>query len=124
VGQITPASIRRVSDPPLLIPWKQVGDIALGETKSRVEQECGPEGHGFHVVQRYGSPGAVTVEGYLLHGGSVAVTFYGDRVGRIGFGMRYYRTKSGFGVGRKIPLGACHKVTTEACQHRRCGWRL
>jgi hypothetical protein len=50
----------------------------------------------------------------------VAVTFYGDRVGRIGFGTPYYRTPSGFGVGSTIPLGACHKTATNPCEHR---WR-
>jgi hypothetical protein len=49
-------------------------------------------GHGFHVVQRYGN----AVEGYYrLHGSELALTFYGDRVGRIGFGTPYYRAKNG-----------------------------
>src|SRR5437588_322135 len=108
---------RSASDPPLLVPWNRVGDIALGGLRSDVEHEYGSAGHGFHVVQRYGN----AVEGYYrLHGGEVAVTFYGDRVGRVGFGTRYYRTKSGFGVGSAIPLGPCHRTATNPCEHR---WR-
>jgi hypothetical protein len=114
------------SDPPLLVPWSRVGDIALGARRSQVEREYGSEGHGYHVAQRYGNNGN-TVEGYyVLHGGSVAVTFYGDRVGRVGFGTPYYRTKSGFGVGSAIPLGPCHTTATNPCEHRWHGfvWNL
>jgi hypothetical protein len=65
------------------------------------------------VVQRYGN----AVEGYYrLHGAELAVTFYGDRVGRIGFGTPYYRTKRGFGVGSTIPLGPCHRTATNPCE--------
>ena len=114
---ISARSNRSANDPPLLVPWSRVGDIALGGLRPDVEHEYGSEGHGFHVVQRYGN----AVEGYYrLHGGEVAVTFYGDRVGRVAFGTPYYRTKSGFGVGSTIPLGACHKTATNPCEHR---WR-
>jgi hypothetical protein len=93
----------------------RVGDIALGASRSAVEQEYGSVGHGFHVVQRYGN----AVEGYYrLHGSELAVTFYGDRVGRIGFGTPYCRAKNGFGVGSTIPLGPCHRTATNRCEHR------
>jgi hypothetical protein len=115
-----PARVASAPDPPLLIPWSRVGDIALGASKSKVEHEYGAEGHGFHVVQHYDAPaGGMAVEGYYnLHGGSVAVTFYDSTVGRIGFGIPYYRTKSGFGVGSRIPLGPCHRLAHYACEHR------
>lgn len=104
-------------DPPLLVPWSRVGDIRLGEARARVEREYGRVSHGYHVVQRYGDTG----EGYYrLHGSRVAVTFYGRRVGEIGFATRYYRTRSGFGVGSRIPLGPCHRTATSRCEHR---WR-
>lgn len=106
---------RSGNDPPLLVPWSRVGDITLGEQRSDVEQEYGSVGHGFHVVQRYGD----STEGYYrLHGGHVAVTFDGERVGRIGFGTPYYRTTNGFGVGSTIPLGPCHRTATNPCEHR------
>lgn len=108
------------SDPPLLVPWKRAGDIWLGKSKALVEREYGSEGHGFHVVQRYGN----AVDGYYsLHGGRVFVTFDGRRVGQIGIATPYYRTKTGFGVGSRIPKGPCHKPTslaTRPCEHR---WR-
>jgi hypothetical protein len=110
----------RASDPPVLVPWSRVGDIELGGSRLSVEREYGSVGHGFHVVQRYGAPtGGTAVEGYYdRHGGNVAVTFYSDKVGRIGFGIRYYRTKTGFGVGSTIPLGPCHKTAPTSCEHR------
>lgn len=54
------------------------------------------------------------------------MTFYGDRVGRVGFGTPYYRTKSGLGVGSRIPLGPCHTTTINPCEHRWHGfvWNL
>jgi hypothetical protein len=105
------------SDPPLLVPWSRIGDITLGEPKPRVEREYGSLAHGYHVIQRYGD----TVQGYYrLHNSKVIVTFYGDRVGELDFTTPYYRTKSGFGVGSRIPLGPCHKTAIRRCEHR---WR-
>ena len=42
------------SDPPLLVPWSSIGNIALGAPRTRVEREYGGIGHGYHVLQRYG----------------------------------------------------------------------
>ncbi len=47
------------SDPPLLVPWNRIRDITLGESKMRVQADYGSEGHGYHVLQRYGN----TVQG-------------------------------------------------------------
>jgi hypothetical protein len=102
------------SDPPRLVPWSKIGDIALGASKAGVQREYGAVGHGYHVIQRYGD----TVQGYYrLHGSRVIVTFYGDRVGELDFTTPYYRTTRGFGVGSKIPLGSCHKTSTNPCEH-------
>jgi hypothetical protein len=101
------------SDPPLLVPWSRVGDITLGEPRSRVEREYG----GFHVLDRYSG----AVYGYYrLHGSKVFITFDRGRVGDIAFTTPYYRTKSGVGVGSRIPLGPCHRTATNPCEHR---WR-
>lgn len=35
----------------------------------------------------------------------------------IGFVTRYYRTKSGFGVGSRIPLGPCVRLPSGGCEH-------
>jgi hypothetical protein len=100
-------------DPPLLVHWSRIGDIWLGEARARVEREY----HRFHVVQRYGN----AVQGtYRLHGDDVVVTYYGGRVGALEFATPYYRTKTGFGVGSKIPLGPCHRTKAYPCEHR---WR-
>ena len=53
-----------------------------------------------------------------MHGSRVVVTFYGARVGEVDFRTPYYRTRSGFGVGSKIPLGPCHRTATRPCEHR------
>jgi len=105
------------SDRLLLVPWSRIGDIALGESRTRVEREYGSVGHGYHVLQRYGD----TVQGYYrLHRSRVIVTFYGGRVGELDFETPHYRTKGGFGVGSRIPLGLCHGTATDPCEHR---WR-
>jgi hypothetical protein len=110
------SSVRGAGDPRILVPWRRIGDIALGDSRARVEQEYGSARHGYHVFQRYGKG---TVQGYYrLHGSELVVTFYGDRVGELEFGTPYYRTESGFGVGSAIPLGACHKTATNPCEHR------
>jgi hypothetical protein len=107
---------RLPDDARILVPWSRIGDIALGDPRTRVEQEHGSAGHGYHVLQRYGND---TVQGYYrLHDSEVLVTFYGDRVGELEFETPYYRTKSGFGVGSTIPLGPCHRTATNQCERR------
>ncbi len=49
------ANLGNPSDPPLLVPWSRIGNIALGESRARVEREYGSEGHGYHVLQRSGN---------------------------------------------------------------------
>jgi len=103
------------ADPPLLVPWSRVGDISLGEPRARVEREYGGVGHGFHFLA--GSAGLA--QGYYrLHGTRVYVTFEAGRVNELEFSTRYYRTKGGFGVGSRIPVGPCHRTATTACEHR------
>jgi hypothetical protein len=103
------------SDPSLLVPWSRVGDISLGGAQARVEREYGSPGHGYHLVVRITNG----LQGYyVLHGTEVAVKFRGGRVERIDFSTRYYRTKSGFGVGNRIPFGPCVRTFTHRCGHR------
>jgi len=106
------------ADPPLFVPWSSIGDIALGESRARIEREYGSVGHGFHVLQRNGRNGENVQGYYRLHGSRVMVTFYGNRVGEFGFSTAYYRTARGFGVGSRIPLGRCHRTASSRCEHR------
>jgi hypothetical protein len=108
------------SDPPVLVPWRRVGDIWLGESKQRVEREYGA----FRVLQRYGD--ALQVEYPRLHRGGIVLTFYGTRVGALDVTSPYYRTKRGFGIGSRIPLGPCHRTATDPCERRWHGfiWNL
>ena len=92
----------RHADPPVLVPWHRIGDIGLGDPKER-------------VVHEYGREPAL---GYRLHGGTVQVGFDSGRVTSIWFSTRYYRTKSGFGVGSTVPLGPCHRTPAYRCEHR------
>jgi hypothetical protein len=103
------------SDPPLLVPWHQIGSIALGEPIGSVEREYGAVGHGYHVDVRTGD----YIQGhYRLHGSKVNVAFSSGRVSEIEFQTPYYRTRRGFGVGSKVPLGPCYKTATSPCEHR------
>jgi len=74
-------------DPPLLVPWHKIGSFSLGETKAGVLRDYGPQPRG----------------GYKEHSGRVQVGFDHGRVVSLWFSTPYYRTKSGFGVGSRIP---------------------
>jgi hypothetical protein len=92
----------RRADPPVLVPWHRIGDIGLGDPQKDVVREYGKE------------PDL----GYRLHGGVVQVGFDRDRVTSIWFSTHYYRTRSGLGVGSRIPLGSCHRTKARRCEHR------
>jgi hypothetical protein len=92
----------RRRDPPVLVPWHRIGDIALGAPTER-------------VLREYGTQPDL---GYRLHGGRIQVAFDGGRVAGIWFSTPYYRTKAGFGVGSRIPLGPCHRTKASRCEHR------
>ena len=94
--------ITQGSDPPIFVPWSRIGDISLGSYKEEVDAQYGPE-------PRYG---------YRLHGSRVFVAFDRGRVSEIRFSTPYYRTKNGFGVGSRIPLGPCHRTRQNRCEHR------
>ena len=93
--------ITQGSDPPIFVPWSRIGDISLGGFKDEVEAEYGSE----------------PMYGYRLHGGTVDVTFDRGRVSAIRFSTPYYRTRNGFGVASRIPLGPCHRTMGYPCLH-------
>jgi hypothetical protein len=92
-----------------------MGNISLGEPRARVAAEYGSAGRGYHVlVANQG-----VVQGYYrLHGDRVEVDFQDGRVNAISFSTPYYRTKSDFGVGSRIPMGPCHRTGKSRCEHR------
>jgi hypothetical protein len=101
-------------DPPALVEWHRVGDISLGESQRQVFAEYGGIGHGYHREVDAG-----ILQGYFrVHGTDEEVDFRNHRVDDILFSTRYYRTRSGFGVGSKIPFGPCVKTWTHRCGHR------
>ena len=103
------------TDPPLLVPWSRIGNLALGEPRARVRQDYDADGHRYHLLARTNG----IVQGYYrLHGSRVFVTFQDGRVNELDFTTRYYRTKNGFGVGSRIPLGPCHRASNNRCEHR------
>jgi hypothetical protein len=71
------------------------------------------------LEHEYGAPRGSPQPYYRLHGGKIWVDYDSrSRVTDFGFTTPYYRTRSGFGVGSKIPLGPCHTTPTNACEHR------
>ena len=94
--------ITQGSDPPILALWGRVGDISLGELPIEVEAEYGSE----------------PKNGYRLHGNRVFIAYDQGRVSEIRLSAPYYRTKNGLGVGSRIPLGPCHRTSTNRCEHR------
>jgi hypothetical protein len=88
-------------DPPVFVPWSRIGDISLGGFMEEVEAEYGAE----------------PTYGYRLHGGRVFVAYDHGRVSELRFSTPYYRTKRGFGVGSRIPLGPCHSMMGYKCLH-------
>jgi hypothetical protein len=114
-GITDPVSVaaRPTTDPPIMVPWSKVGSISLGEPRAAVYRAYGAGN--FHVLQRWGH----NTQGYFrLHSSRLVVTFYGRRVGEIGFTTTYYRTTAGFGVGSTIPLGPCHHTPKTNCERR------
>ena len=93
--------ITQGSDPPNFVPWTRIGGIALDGFKDEVDAGYGPEPN----------------YGYRLHGGVVYVGYDKGRVSELRFTTPYYRTKSGFGVGSRIPLGPCHRTMGYRCLH-------
>jgi hypothetical protein len=82
------------SPQPLLMRWRGIGDIHLGEPKRRVVREYRSQG----TLGRY-------VLDFAMPGGRVQVGFDAGRVSAIWFSTPYYRTNGGFGVGSTIPRG-------------------
>lgn len=101
-GQIVVRFTVRAVDPPFLVPWRKIGHISLGERLSAVEGHYGFPGDEYHVLSR---SNGILRGYYRLYGTRVYVTFEDGLVNAIAFSTPYYRTRSGFGVGSKMPSG-------------------
>jgi hypothetical protein len=101
-------SAQRVSDPPLIVPWHQIGSVGIGESRTRVTYD-------------YGRP--QVADFYLLHGGRLEVAYANDRVTWLYLERtRFHETPKGVGIGFRVPLGACHLVKG-VCVYRWNGFR-
>jgi hypothetical protein len=112
VGKAMPAQV--VSDPPRIVPWSKVGDIGIGMLEARVTHEYG---NGYPIAAYPYYKHSFHVNGYRLHGRRVEVAYYKGRVAGISVYSPYYQTPSGFGVGSRIPLGACHRTKNGGCKY-------
>ena len=79
---------------PVLVPWRGIGDVFLGERKRRVVHE--------YAAESKIRPSELDLR---LPGGEVQVGFDAGRVSTIWFSTPYYRTNGGFGVGNTMPVG-------------------
>jgi hypothetical protein len=104
-------------DPPLIVPWHRIGDVALGMTKTRVE----------YLYGQASNPGGQSCAySYHLHGGFLTVYYnpyckksnIRSTVGGVATDSPYYKTPTGLNVGDRIPLGPCHRTRSGACVYR------
>ena len=99
-GAIVVRFIIQALDPPLLVPWRSIGHISLGEPKRQVESDYGFPGDEYHVLSRTNG----ILQGYYrLHLARIYVTFQDGVVNELAFSTPYYRTRAGFGVGSTMP---------------------
>jgi hypothetical protein len=101
----------RAIDPPRIIPWRIIGNVAIGMSRTRVE-----------YVYGHGTPDPIFVGGEIFRvpGGLLKVAYDShDLVNRIETTSPRYHTRDGIGVGMRIPLGPCRRVKSR-CEYR---WR-
>jgi hypothetical protein len=102
-----------------------IGEIELGMTRDQVEYLYGDTNDGrLELLDTY-FPKGTKYAGktlyrmtYRLHGGTLRVSYVDGRVKVISTTSSYYRTRSGVRVGKRIPLGACHRNRYGSCDYR------
>lgn len=125
--------LRLPDDSPTLVFHQAIGDVRLGTARSAVEKKYGSGSvrtfrNYFPIGTKYARR-VLTRVTYRLHGGELVVDYVGGQARVVHTTSSYYRTRSGVGVGTRIPLGRCHwrnfTVTTEQgkqtyrqCDHR------
>jgi hypothetical protein len=113
-----------IQDTPSIVLHKSIGDVQLGMSRSEVRATYGagrterwrryfPVGSTYHGKVLYRTT-------YWVHRGKLIVSYVDGRVRMIETTSRYYRSRSGVGVGTRIPRGACHRDTYGGCHYR---WR-
>jgi hypothetical protein len=102
---VHPAASGQRKEPPLIRPWHQIGSVGLGMLRSS-------------VAYRYGAQSDRFAWQFRVPGGELDVGFAGDRVSQITTSSGYYRAPQGLHVGSVIPLGPCHRISSNPCEHR------
>jgi hypothetical protein len=117
-------AVTTIQDTPALVIHKSIGDVRLGMSRSEV---VAAYGSGRTVRWPHYFPVGVKYHGkvlyrttYWIHGGKLIVSYVEGRVKMIETTSRYYRTRSGVGVGTRIPRGPCHPDGYGGCRYR---WR-
>jgi prepilin-type processing-associated H-X9-DG protein len=117
-------AVTTIHDTPAIAIHKSIGDVRLGMARSAVQTAYGS---GRTVRLRHYFPVGTKYHGkvlyrttYSLHGGKLIVSYVDGRVKMIETTSRYYRTRSGVGVGTHIPRGPCHPDGYGGCRYR---WR-
>lgn len=91
-GAYSSQSTVTTSDPPVIVPWTKVGDIAIGMTRTAVEYRYRPMALG--VEKKF-------ADGYVL----ITFNSASNRVSYISLTTARYLTPDDIGVGTKIPFG-------------------
>jgi hypothetical protein len=113
-----------ISDTPTILFNTSIGDVRLGMPRAQVVEKYGvgrterlrgyfPVGVRYHGKVLYRTT-------YRVHSGKLVVSYVDGRVKMIETTSRYYRTRSGIGVGTRIPRGPCHPDGYGGCRYR---WR-
>jgi hypothetical protein len=111
---------RGLADPPRIVPWKAIGNVALGMTSTRIHYEYGSARP---RLINAGSASVLSDAAYRVPNGWLWVVYSrGGLVSQVGTTSPRYRTPKGIGVGFPIPLGRCHRVAG-GCEYRWQGFR-
>jgi len=98
------------ADSPTFVINRQIGDMRMGESESRLAYEYGSDClAGCPGIQDGSLPG-IAIFRYKLHGRFVRVGYHKERVVYLETNAPYYRTGHGLGVGTVIPFGKRYGV--------------
>jgi hypothetical protein len=115
-------AVTTIQDTPAIVIHKSIGEVRLGMARSDVQAAYGSGRtqrlrHYFPVGTKYHGKVLYRTT-YWVHGGKLIVSYVDTRVKMIETTSRYYRTRSGVGVGTRIPRGPCHPDGYGGCHYR------